>query len=385
MDILRSERSERGSVFITTMISVFLMSLVSGYAYQLGARDMHFVHRMETGAQAQQLAEAGLTRMLRALETDWEASVGDTLSDEIGNGNYSVSVDNVGGRYLIESTGIADGVSRLITAEVTGGTIPGGGALDYAIAGGGDLDIDSGTADSPGTITGSIYAGGDIDLDGPSNGGALTVSGEVDAQDDIDSSPSVSVGGSVVENYANDPEFAAPDMDHFKSIAQANGYYYTTNKTYTAASPLPSPPGGVLYTTGDVVIQGTQSATVCIVAGGNITINKSGSTYPRVTIVAPEDMPATVSAGNTTFVSTGNGQAYFRVTGLIYSGGNFDFSTGNQGEFTVNGSIQALGNVAVSPTAQSTVTVNYVAQGDLDGMDGDADIEQEFSVVSFNS
>lgn len=353
-------QNDKGTVFVTTMLTLMLMLMAGEYFYKMADQGNYTVKRMQSSTQARYLAEAGMSSAFASLYSSWSTSKS-WASTNLGLGSYSASVATPSGsRPLVTATGVVNSVTRATTAELTA---PSPSALNYAIAGGGNASIDSGTANSPGTITGDIYGGGNVTLDGASNGPTLAVTGSVQAGGNLTSSSSATVSGSSTPNYSTSVAFPTPTMSYYQNIAQTNGYYINGNKTYTNASPIPAnPTGGVIYVTGNVIIQGTQSTTACIVAGGNIDIDKSGSTYPRVTINQYSTYPAIVTQGNFTFSTTGNGGAYLTTTGLVYVGGNYTFSSGNHDSWSLTGTLIARGNVTITPQSFNNGTVTYVNQ-----------------------
>ncbi len=270
-------------------------------------------------------------------------------------------------RYLVTSVGTVDDVSWTVSAEVEApdtSTFP---AINCAIAGGSTSShtIDSGTSSSPGTIIGDIYTGGALTLAGPSSGGVLAVTGNVISLSTVNTASSATVSGTTTQNSTTTGIFPTVDFDAYQAIATANNLYTVGNVTYASGQIPPAPAGGVIFVRGNITIRGTQSTTACIIATGSITISKSGSTYPRVTITKHGTYPVLMTqTGAITFSSTGNDDpnAYLRATGLIYSGNNFSVSTGNHGELTVTGSILARGTVNTGGmTASNSLTVTYAA------------------------
>jgi hypothetical protein len=360
-------KRQKGSTFLVTMVSVFIMSLVGGYSYQLSAHNSAYVNRLQKSMQAHQLAEAGLVRALSTVRSDWTqvSNAGAFPLTTLGTGTYDASVSNIGGRYLVSSVGTVQGVQRTVTAEVVAPSVS---ALNYVIAGGGtgSHTIDSGTGQSSGTITGDIYMGGPLTIDGPSvgGGGVLAVVGDVYGQSTITDGSNVTVTGSENENWSTTVTFPTVDFSYYQSIATASGQYFDGDKTYASGTLPATPDGGVIFVNGDVTIQGTQATTACIVATGSITMSKTGSTYPRITVNQFSNYPALMTQnGNINFTSTGNGGAYLTVTGLIYSGNNFTVSTGNNDIVTITGSILAKGTYSTSGmTAWNVTGISYASQ-----------------------
>ncbi len=362
LNSLKSLKDQTGSVFLTTMVCVFVMSLVGGFTYKTSTYNSAYINRLQQSMQAQQLAEAGLMRALSTVRTSWTAA--STPSNfpltSLGNGTYDASVSSSGGRYLISSVGTIGTVTRTVTAEVTP---PSGSVLDYMFAAGGNLDLDSGTGQSPGSVTGDVYAAGNMTLDGPASGGQLTITGDANANGNLTSSASVSLSGTATPNYTQSEVFPTIDYSYFQAIAQANSQYVSGDVTYASGAIPANPAGGVIYVNGNITIRGTQNTTACIVATGNITIEKQGSTYPRVDINQYSTYPAMLVQGNITFTSVGNGGAYWNADGLVYAGGNISVSSGNHDSFTFNGSIVARGNITtLGMTAWNNLNATYVAQ-----------------------
>lgn len=352
----------KGSVFLATMVCAFVMSLVGGYTYKMSTYNSSYINRLQKSMQAQQLAEAGLMRALSTIRTSWSSinTASNFPATNLGNGSYDASITTSGGRYLVSSVGTVGSVTRTVTAEVTA---PSTSALNYMFAAGGNIEMDSGTGQSPGTVTGNIYAAGNAQLDGPSSGGQLVITGSVYANGNVTSNSSVSISGSSNAHWATTESFPVVTYSYYQTIAQANGQYTNGNVTYASGGIPANPAGGVIYVNGNVTIRGTQSTTACIVATGNITIEKQGSTYPRVTVNQYSNYPAMLVQGNIQFSSNGNGGAYWNATGLVYAGGNIEVSSGNHDTFGFTGSVIARGNIQTTGlTAWNTLTGTYVAQ-----------------------
>ncbi len=347
-------RGERGTVFVTTMVCLLLIVLTGSGAYQFSSGQIFAVNRMDRSLRAQSLAEAGLAKALSNLNTSFNGATNASYisSTSLGGGTYSVAINNYSSRVLVTSTGTYQSVTRKASAEVSPPTLS---ALDYALAAGGNLTWDPGTGGSSGTVTGDLYAGGNVSMDG-------TVNGDVDAGGTI-----TGTNSGTQTTPAGVATFPTVTSSYYQTIAQANSLYYAGNKTFNSSSPIPATPaGGVIYVAGNVTINDTQATTACIFAGGNINIQKSGSSTPKVTINQYSNYPALVALGNITIDSTGNpgGGAYFIATGLIYAGGNFDI-IGNHYDnprVSITGSILARGNLTTSLTSHNNLLVTYVHQ-----------------------
>jgi len=351
--------SERGTILAATAILIAILLLVAGSMYEWSNHQMHYLGRLNDSLQARALAEAGLDRALATLSADFNSKndAGNFPSTTLGGGTYDAAVSTISGRHLVTSTGSYKDTQTNVSAEVNEPTIS---ALSYGIATGGNLIWDPGTGGSSSTITGDLYSAGNLLVEG-------TVTGDLTAGGTI-TSTRATVGGTETAGSSTVVSFPTLNAGFYQTIAQANGNYITGNVNYNDSNPIPSSPaGGVIYVTGNIKITGTQSTTSCIVAGGNITFCKVGSSNPTVTIYQFSNYPALVAAGNIVFTAVGNSSdgSGLTATGLIYAGGNIVLS-GNHFDnprFELNGSIIARGNPTTSGlTSHNELILNYVAQ-----------------------
>lgn len=351
-------KNEKGAIFLSTMVVLLVMVIVGGSIFNLTSQDIFFVNRLKKSTQARQLAEAGLAQACASLKASWFSNIAYAQAS-VGAGTYQATVATSSGRTLVTSVGTVQGISRSVTAEVVPPAIS---AFNYAFAAGGNATIDSGTASSPGTITGSLYSAGNTTLDGPSSGGVLQIMGNLDAGQNITTASSVNVTGTQTPNYGSTVHFPTVDLNYYQTIASANGQYFAGSKVYNSGEVPTAPAGGVIYIGGSCTVYGTQNTNATIVVGGSMTVQKTGNTYPRVAIVKADTLPAMIVMGNFAFQSSGNGGAYLTVTGLIYTGGNFDFQSGNHDAFTLSGSLISLGNITIAPQSFNVTTATYQQQ-----------------------
>jgi hypothetical protein len=365
---------QEGTIFLATMVSMLIMTMVGGYIFQGSSQDTHLIVEMKRSLQAQQLAEAGLARALSTLATSW--SGGCTTSNiALGAGTYSTSRTLSGGRYLVSSTGTVAGISRTVTAEVTA---PVTSAFNYALAAGSELEFGL-VGQSSLTTTGDIYAGEEVELNANAATSAITV-GAIDSVGSIEISGSGTITTGTQTTNASQVTFPTFDFSYYQTIAQSTGTYYSTNKTFNTVNSIPSPTGRVVFVNGNVTISASQSTTATIVATGSITI--SGGT---TTVSSPSTQPALLTrTGTITISGTGaSNPANLTTSGLVYSGNNFTI-TGNHHTVTINGLIVALGEIEgeFTGSAQNTITVNYANPGSLFGASGSS---SSASIRSYNS
>lgn len=370
---------EKGTIFLSTMISTLLMVMVCGSLYRLSTYDMHYISQLKKSLQAQQLAEAGLAEALSTLAYDWDSrsTAAAFPATSLSPGSYDVTITESSGRVLVSSEGTVDDTTRTATAEVTG---PPPSAMDYSLAG--DSVSFTLTGGSSVNATGGAYSNTTTNLNAQAGSSSITISGASNAGDSTTTSGSgtVSVGG--INNNSALSDFPTVDFAYYQDIAQnGGGYYYNGNITYSSANSMPSPGGGVIFINGNVTITRSQNTTAAIFATGTITV--SGGTLTANP--SNDNYPALITQNGSIVVSgTGNSDpSCLAITGLVYSGNNFTI-TGNHHTVTVtNGSIIARGALTgdYQGSAQNDVSVTY-SELTIDGFTSSSD--QEFEILSYN-
>lgn len=371
-----------GSVFVTTMLSMLMMVMVGGHLYQMSSYDMTIVQSMKRSAQAQALAEAGLARALATLQSDWSTrnNAANFPVTALGQGSYDASVSQVSGRWLVSSVGTVDGKTRTVTAEVSG---PALSALDYGLAAGASISFNL-VGQSDVEVDGKVYGATGMTLTAQAGSSSIEITspGNLDANGTITVSGSGTINTGAQDAAAGTAVFPTFDFAYYQAQAQANGYYFNGNRTYSTANSLPAAANGIIFINGNVTISNTQTTTSCIVATGNITI--SGG---QVTINNPDTLPALVTQnGYITISGTGNSNpARLNANGLIYSGNNFSI-TGNHHNVDIDdGLILAKGSILgnYSGGAHNDLEVEYAYPGNVIGLGiGGA---SAVSIESYNS
>ncbi len=369
-------KNQHGTIFLATLVALFMMTLTAGSVFSLTATDMFSINRLKKSIQAKHLAEAGLAKACASLKTSWAS---DTAypSVNLGVGTYQATVKTISGRTLVTSTGTVDKVSRSVSAEVLR---PVNSAMDYALASGSWLEYEFESSNSSGVVAGNMYSGAQMEFENNAGNPPTTVTGSVWATTYFELSPNLIITGTRTANYTSHVAFPTVDLGYFQAIAQANGQYYPGSKVFNSGQIPASPPGGVIYVAGSCVIYGTQTTAASLVVGGSLAIQKTGNTYPKVTITKTDVMPALVVMGDTTYQSSGNGGAYLTVRGFMYSGQNFTFKP-NHSNFTLVGQLVARGNIEIDPEASSAANVVYWAQNPA----GISASSSQFGVESYNT
>ncbi len=367
---------QSGSIFLSTMISVFIMVIAAGSIFSLTSQDMIFVNRLKKSTQARHLAEAGLAAAISSLKTSW-SSAKTFPAASLANGSYQAKIVTTQGRSLVTSTGTVDKVSRSVSAEVTE---PVSSSMDYALASGSWLEYEFESSNSSGVLVGNMYSGAQMEFENNTGNPPTTINGDARATTYFEMGHNAVITGTKTANYKTHVPFPTIDLVYFQSIAQTNGQYFAGSKVYNSGEIPAAPAGGVIYVAGSCAIYGTQSTNATLIVGGSLAIQKTGNTYPKVTITKTDIMPALVVMGDTTFQSTGTGGAYLTVRGFMYNGGSFTFKP-NHSDFKLVGQINARGHIEIDPESYSSANVVYWAQSPA----GVSAPSSQFGVESFNS
>jgi len=340
----------RGTVFVTTMVTMFIMALTGAYFFDMSSHGMAYVKRIEHSAQSKYLADAALARIYSTVTS--AAPTGASFSNQsLGPGTYTASISTVSGQYLATGTGNVLGVSRTATAEIIP---PGISALNYLFTAGSSLSFSSTGGGASTNITGNSLSPSGATFTGIINRTGI--------------------------DYTGTPSFPVVDTSFYQSIASANGYYFNGDKTYANGTIPAAPAGGVIYVNGNLTLLGVQTTTACIIATGNILMDKVGGIQPAITINQFSNYPAMMTVNGSITHSCNGSSGSFIVTGLVYSGNNLTF-TQNHTTLTVNGSILAKGAMSFAYTSNAVSNLSYVAQDPPGFSNPGASI----SIASYNS
>ena len=353
--------NKKGFIFLSTLVALSTMVLIGTSLFSYTNNILYFFGKLKKSTQANYLAQAGMACAMANLASSYTSNA--TYAPvSLEPGAFQATVSTYNGRTLVSSTGTSQGISRTITAEVTG---PTASALDYAMASGDELEFQL-VGQSTLTVTGKIYAAEEVELTAQAGSTAISLT----ATGNIYSAGSISVSGSgsitTGSRNSNGPVVGFPTIDfgYYKNEAQTGGGTYVAgNVTYGTSNPIPSPAGRVIYVNGNLTISGgTQTTNSAIIVTGNVLISKGTLTINQ----PPNYIALATKTGDITISGTGaSNPSSLTANGLVYSGNEFEI-TGNHHTITINnGALLAKGEIeSESPgNAQSTVTVMYQSGG----------------------
>lgn len=346
---------QKGTIFLTTMICLFLMTLMGGYAFQMAGQDLHFIGMLKKSAQAQYLAEAGIAEAASILTADFDAKDNALNFPEtaLGEGTYDVTVVQSGERVLLSSEGSVDGVTRTAMLEIKDNSPT---ALNYAQAGGNNVLLFT-IIGSDADITGDIFA----NINAILTAGlwtSITIDGDVFAGGQV--IVTEFVGGNVSLNSATDNAgnitFPSYDFQYYRAIAQANGRYYNGNTVFNNQTINLNTAGGVLFVDGNVTFKGTCNVTGAIISTGKIMIygrlnHARGANYPTFPALMTEDDDILLLKLLVT-----RGRLF--ANGLVYSGKDITL-VGVNTQLNVTGSVIAKGNIIQANGVVSDLDIVY--------------------------
>jgi len=284
MKIPKKIPEKRGAAFVTVVIISMLVIFVAVSASNMLLQDVHMIRHLKYSAAAQYLAEAGISDAVVTL-----VNLGFSAKDNVvnfpqtnlGEGTYDVTVTQSGGRVLLTSEGVVEGVSRTVSLEVKDNTPT---ALYNMMSCGTDLMFRAllfGWAD----INGDIHANRDLRLHALWAGsidvatcGEDCCAGDVSAGRTVTWLGNVTIHGSTT-NGAPSVTFPNFDYAYYKGLVAGTGDYHSGDKTWQDATI--SPTKGIVYVEGTARFRGNCTLNGGIVADrilvlGSLTQNKSG-------------------------------------------------------------------------------------------------------------
>ncbi len=357
-------KSQQGTIFLTTMIIMFLMVLVSGSVFQLSTQHMHYISVLRKSSQAQYLAEAGLAAAVATLTANFSNKDNAAMfpATNLGVGSYDVTVVQSGGRVLLKSVGTVQSVQRLASLEVEDLTPT---ALNQGEAAGGNILLAT-ILGSDSDVTGNLFANQNVNLIAWFFS-SVTINGDVFAGGTV--SKSTFFGGTVTwwskTDNAGNITFPNYDFNFYKAIAQTNELanpgccYFLGNQDWTNKTSNLNTTGGVLFVEGNVTLRGTTTITGCLISTGTVrmygTVNQSKAvnfpSYPAM-MTSTND----ILLLNIPFISSGK----LFANGLVYAGNDFKL-LGIGAQANVTGSVIAKG-VLQQAQIVSDLDIVYVHQ-----------------------
>ncbi len=312
----RSRKRKKGvTLLLTLIIMTTLAVIVTAFLYMVSVQTKGAGYTIDS-AKAFWLAEAGIQQVMYRLKND-PAYRADptTVSGNLGDGSYTVSVVKNASTYTLTSTGTVEGLSRTIEQSI------------IAVEGGADFSD-------------GIYADGNtLNFQGSSG----TINGDIRGNGNIQNYSGMTINGTVLPNSPTD--FAICDYPSYLAIADN---VVNTSKTFTSGNTY----SGIWYVKGSVDIQKNVTINGSIIATGGITISGSKQNpATNINITPGSNYPALVSGTNidSSYLQTST------IKGLIYAGNNVSFDNNGTGAL-FNGSILAGSNISMKQGSDFTVT-----------------------------
>lgn len=324
------QAGDDGSALLGVLFFVMLIGLAAGSLTVLLRQDLHMNRMLVNRSKAREIADGAAFQALGYLAhdmTNLHTPPSAMTAGTLGDGTYTVQLQNVAGGAAAVSQGTVDGITQQVKVYMR---FP-----DYQAA-----------------LMKGIFANGDII--GHGNGYVENGThsnqdtgfwGNVEVRGDADSVGTTTlVGNSRVSGQArsNRPRIAFPPLnfDHYYQIALANGQVYSGDLELRGTY---NPPGGVMWVDGDVRTKGNTTINGAVFATGNI------EDHGRTKQNKHGDLPALASEngyiafyGRSEFegliyTRTGNVSLYgtTKIAGAIIAWGDVD-SYGNWGQLDFN-------------------------------------------------
>ncbi|MDD5449470.1 MAG: hypothetical protein PHO42_02605 [Candidatus Omnitrophica bacterium] len=312
-------RNKKGAVLILTFIVMATLAAITAAFLSLTSIQTKGSGYDIVSHKTLWLADAGLQKAFYTLKNDVNYQNNPTpLSGSLGDGTYLVSVVKNNSIYTFSSIGTVGVMNRKITHSM---------ALTSSV------------------LVRSIHADGS-NLDFQNSNG--TVNGNVSCHVQVVNYGNMVINGTVTDGFPMiNP---AIDYDYYKTLAQAQSKYYTTDLTFQNGTFT-----GVYYTTKKVTIGDNAVINATIIAIGNIDFNNSAN---NIQINPANNYPALATKGQINSTGVGNpkvGLQNSTVNGLIIAEQNitFDYLINT----TFSGTVLASSNISMK--YGSNFTLNY--------------------------
>ena len=279
-----------------------------------------------TSSQALWLAEAGLQDVIQKLKNDSDyRDSPTTVTADLGEGSYSVTVAKDDTTYTFSSTGTVDVISRKITMSIVATSA----LIERGIhADGAHLKFDSSTG---------------------------TINGNVSCFTSVMNEEGMTITGTITEGQDQPKINPVLDIAQYYTIADAAGQV-DTRKTFANATYT-----GVWYITQQATIGSNATINGTIICEGSIDFEGKAT---NVTINPSNNYPALYSGGTISSSDTGSplkrtGLQNSTINGLVMATSNiiFDYmnkNTANSNTFT--GTLLAVNNIEIKNSINFTIT-----------------------------
>lgn len=328
--LLARLRSERGIALPTALIAlVLLTTLLIAFAV-LSKSEPTIASNQARAAQARALAEAGAERALWALtSTVIPNPIAGSVATAPYDGSQYLALGTLGGffvtvkpnptasnqtlvdavgyvpTYSTTALGVAHKHVHLVLTTIKWLNPPSALAVAGNLAVSGAATVDGSLDTSCGNKAGTVTTGT------VTTSGSPTIAG-------ITPSPGNSVQD-VPSSVFNPYLFANSDIDMLRSLAKANGTYFTGNQTFNSSNPWP--------TSGIVFVDTTTGTDIsCTAPGPGQVCTPGSSSIPTVTISGSGTMPV--------------------LNGWLIVNGSISWS----GNATVNGMVYSVNDISMTGT-----------------------------------
>lgn len=339
-----------GFALATVLVAIFVSTLMVTGLVNYSVQRSYSARKMGDRAKAITYSEAGLDYAYSLISKDFDLrSDADSFpATTYAEGSYEFVFSSVtSNSVLVSCIGYCGAASNVSAISILNYTETFGAseseAWDYAVFSGGQIGWSgSGTFNGGGVklhsgqpfllsgsgyINADIYSPHEIKL----QGNAAVLDGDAVAPDIIDNKGNIT--GTSTEAAVDPIPFPSVDLTPYYQEALAESQVYNGDQSFDLST-IGSVPGGIIWVNGAVTLNGSGSASVCIIATGDIKSSASGtltqySTYPTlvsrdgdIKISSQGDYEGLIYVPSGDFAMSGSGT----IAGQLMIAGNMDKS-----------------------------------------------------------
>jgi hypothetical protein len=322
----------KGIALILSLLVVVTLVVLGTTIFSRSASESSHARRYLDSTRAFWLAEAGLNRALEELREDFNLSGTNLWSGYLGEGRYSVDVEDV----IIDTQ-----TAKRVTAH---GFIPADNVRVERV-----IQAIMCKYIPPYFYDNAIYSAADVDL----NGNAFSITGDVRYADSLDTNHPENINGTITYDPSISP-LARLDFEQLLLISETQGNVYDEARLQDVNTGKDSFPTSFWYSEPTDPSDPTTGTPNIVYVQGDLQLNGNIGTIGGFFLVVGDVITNPDDTSDATI--NGNGE----IEGVIYTRGEFDINGGG-GNLNINGGVWAGEEAELNGNAHVAYNQDYMS------------------------